>query len=361
MKKIIFIHLLNDYSGSPKVLSQVIKVAQKNNYEVELLTGQGSAGFLSDLTKNNRNFFYKRVNNKYITLLNYLFSQFSLFFKILSYRNEEVIIYINTLLPFGAGIAAKMIKKPVIYHIHETSINPKLLKKYLRAVVSLTADKVIFVSKFLQENESFSQKREFIIGNALSENFRRQANLKDYMWKNNRNFCVLMICSLKIYKGILEFLMIASQSPKNINFFLVLNASRLEIDNFFAKYNVSENVQIFDRQTDLSTFYLQADLVLNLSRTNEWIETFGLTIIEAMAYGIPVIVPPVGGPVEIVCHGIEGYCISSYETNSISQKIKELSENELLCNELSRNAKKRSKDFSEENFGSRILNALDEN
>jgi glycosyltransferase involved in cell wall biosynthesis len=97
---------------------------------------------------------------------------------------------------------------------------------------------------------------------------------------------------------------------------------------------------------------------LNLSRIDEWIETFGLTILEALAFGIPVIVPPVGGPSEIVFDGKEGFLISSYEIDAIAQKIAFLSINPEICFELSRNAKKRSLDFMEEEFNAKILKFL---
>ena len=39
MKKIIFIHLLNDFSGSPKVLSQIVKICNDNNQELSIHGG----------------------------------------------------------------------------------------------------------------------------------------------------------------------------------------------------------------------------------------------------------------------------------------------------------------------------------
>ena len=107
-KKIIFTHLLNDYSGSPKVLSQVIKAVQKDGCEVELYTGKSDDGFLSGLTDNHHHYFYKRFENKYLTLVTFMLSQVSLFFKLLIHRNEDVVIYVNTMLPFGAGLAGKL-------------------------------------------------------------------------------------------------------------------------------------------------------------------------------------------------------------------------------------------------------------
>jgi glycosyltransferase involved in cell wall biosynthesis len=361
-KKIIFIHLLNDYSGSPKVLSQVIKAVQKNGSDIELYTGKSDNGFLSDLTDRHHYFFYKRFNNKYLTLISYTLSQFSLFFKLLKYRNEDVTFYINTLLPFGAALAGKVIGNPVIYHIHETSIRPQILKNFLRFIVQTCASKILFVSKSLQDLETFPRKNEYIVYNALAEDFKQNAYPYNYTWKHDGCFNVLMICSLKAYKGVYEFVTIAREceSTSQIMFTLILNAEQSEIDTFFAEIELSKNITIVARQTNLFPYYQKANLVLNLSRIDEWVETFGLTIIEAMAFGIPVIVPPAGGPAEIVHDDVEGYCMSSYETSAIAKKIKELSLDQILCSKLSLNAKKRSADFSEEVFEKQLIKVLDE-
>ena len=42
MKKLVCVHLLNDFSGSPKVLSQVINAVSESNYEVDLYAGNAS-------------------------------------------------------------------------------------------------------------------------------------------------------------------------------------------------------------------------------------------------------------------------------------------------------------------------------
>ena len=84
-KKIIFTHLLNDYSGSPKVLSQVIKAVQKNGYEIELYSGKSESGFLSGIVVKHNYYFYKRFENKYLTLVTFMFSQLILFLKFTLY------------------------------------------------------------------------------------------------------------------------------------------------------------------------------------------------------------------------------------------------------------------------------------
>ena len=46
-----------------------------------------------------------------------------------------------------------------------------------------------------------------------------------------------------------------------------------------------------------------------------------MTILEAMAYGIPAIVPNVGGPLELIENGYNGYCIDVTKIDAIKQAI----------------------------------------
>jgi glycosyltransferase involved in cell wall biosynthesis len=360
-KKIIFIHLLNDYSGSPKVLSQVIKsIKEERNYEITLYTGKSKDGFLSGLIDNHYHYLYKRFENRYLTLITFMVSQITLFFKLLKYRNDNVVFYVNTILPFGAGLAGRVINKPVLYHIHETSIQPLRFKKFLRNIVQSSAKKVIFVSNSVKESESFYKIPQEIIYNSLSLDFIDIATKSNYLPIRDKYFNVLMVCSLKKYKGVDEYITIATQCQKYkyINFRLILNAEQPEIDDYFNKQKLPTNLTLITRQKDLIQFYTETSLLLNLSRVDQWIETFGLTILEAMAFGIPVIVPPVGGPIEIVSEEEDGYLISSYETDKIATIIHELSINHNKCLKLSKNAREKSKEFTYLNFKKNIINSI---
>jgi len=359
VKKYIFVHLLNDFSGSPKVLSQVITAAQKKGIELELYTGKSESGFLSGLTENHHQYFYKRSENKWITLVTFLSSQLILFFKLLKYTNKDIVIYVNTMLPFGAALAGFVMCKPVIYHVHEISLTPLALKSFLRAIIRLTAKKIIFVSSAVQSSEKFSGKKDCVIYNALSNSFVNNA-----LNQNNRKakdcFNVLMLASLKAYKGVQEFIEIAKllELNKNISFTLIINATHKDVNKYFKNKSLTDNIEIFSSKSDVISFYNKASLVLNLSHVDAWVETFGLTIVEAMAFGIPVIVPPVGGPSEIVTDGVEGYLMDSKNTNSIAKIIGELSIDKAKWTKLSKNALLRSKYFNQATFEKEIIKVL---
>lgn len=362
-KSIIFIHLLNDFSGSPKVLSQIINSVSKSEYKIDLYKGSSSEGFLSKTAANTFNYWYKRSNNKILTLLSLFISQVLLAIKLLKYRNKDVIIYVNTLLPFGAAIMGSLMNKPVIYHIHETYIRPKIFKQFLRTIVSITASKIIFVSKSLKELEKFRVIKQKVIYNSLTRKFSEQAATHKYCpFDKKEIFNVYMIASLRSYKGLNEFVEIARKCLKNssLNFVLILNASQIEIETYFKNIFLPSNINILPTQQDLHQHYINAGLVLNLSLVDKCIETFGLTIIEAMSYGIPVIAPPIGGPLEIVEDNVDGFLISSYNTEQIANKIEELYQNNSLCMRLSQNAKLKSKIYDEATFNEQIIELLND-
>lgn len=358
MKSIIFIHLFNDRSGSPKVLSQSIRALRKYGFQAELLTSGHTDGFLTNVANKQHVLFYHRSENKIITLLYYLISQTLLFFQCLRYWNKDVVFYVNTMMPFGAALAGKLLGKKVYWHIHETSIRPKLLKQFLRFMIHLTADKIIFVSQYLQEVERFQNKKQVVIYNSINSDF--QFGKKSKILQNTFN--ILMVCSLKKYKGVFEFLKIAEilQQNTSLSFTLILNANQGEIDDYLIDVKIPKNVTIYPRQQNVNSFYAQGNLLLNLSRPDEWIETFGLTILEGMIHGLPVIAPPVGGPTEIVREKIEGFLISSYEVDKIAEKILYLSNNKTEYERLSINSLQRVNDFNERIFEEKIVNIFEE-
>ena len=354
-KKLIAVHLLNDFSGSPKVLSQVIAGLKDDKFEIELFTSNNTKGFLSDLVKTTT-YTYKHFNNKWLTLVAFMSSQFVLFVKLLMYWRRDITIYVNTMLPFGAALAGFVMRKPVIYHIHEISLSPKILKQFLRAIIKLTASKIIFVSKAVMESENFPGIPSKVIYNALPKSFEKANQVHYYTYNSEEVFNVLMLASLKEYKGVNEFLDLAIhfQTKKNFKFTLILNTNQQEINHWLADKLVPHNITFLPSQSDVSQFYNKAHLVLNLSHVDQWVETFGLTIIEAMAYGIPVIVPPVGGPAEIVSHGKEGFLVSAYDQTVLIKCIQQLQSNDALRTKMSENARKRVTDFSEEKFKQQI-------
>ncbi len=350
--EILAVHLLNDFSGSPFVFRQALEGLASNGYKVKLFTSTNKSGFLSNIPWVQKiNIKYRWSNNKSVRLLFYLLNQFVLFFKVLSYFNKDVIVYINTILPFGAALAGKISGKKVVYHVHETSVKPELLKRFLFWVIKITAADTIYVSGYLKDNEGVENTRMHTIYNVLPDKFTNLSS--GYYPVHGNKFNVLMLCSLKEYKGVYDFVELARQVP-DVNFELVLNAGNEEIDRFFEGHIIPDNLKLFPAQNDVHPFYRRSHVVLNLSHPDSWIETFGMTALEANSYGLPVIVPTVGGIAEIVIDDLNGYKIDVSNTKGIVAKILSLVNNRDLYYNLSKSAKRYSLKFSPEIFVKRI-------
>ncbi len=350
--RIFAFHLLNDFSGSPKVLRQLVNGWVCNGVPCHLVTCSGREGFLSDIEGVQYHYYwYKFAQQPLIRLLFLILSQILLLGKMFFVVKKNDIIYVNTVLPFGAGILGKLKGCKVIYHIHETSMKPWILKKVLFSIARFTADEVVYVSHYLAKKEAMN-KPMHVLYNALESSFLTQAieNRKESPSYKN----VLMVCSLKAYKGVNEFVLLAKKHPE-YSFRLVVNATETDINLFFTNVILPNNLTILPTQKDVHPQYQWADIVLNLSRPDGWVETFGLTVIEAMAYGLPVIVPTVGGIAELVENGINGYKADSRNVNYISQLLGDVLEDRELYTRLSNNAKRLVNNYDEEEFVRRSL------
>ena len=172
-KRIVCVHLYNDYSGAPLVLAEVISGLSARGYTIDLYTsGKNSKGFLSNLEGVNLHYFhYRWTATRYINFFRFFFNQFLLFFVFLRYWRKDVIFYVNTLWPFAAAMAGKITGKKVIYHLHETSVKPKRLKRFLFRILDKSASDVIYVSKYLKQKDPVKQTDPHVVYNALSPDF----------------------------------------------------------------------------------------------------------------------------------------------------------------------------------------------
>lgn len=87
----------------------------------------------------------------------------------------------------------------------------------------------------------------------------------------------------------------------------------------------------------LKYYYSAADIFI----TTPWYEPFGITPLEAMACGIPVIGSNVGGIKSSVVNGRTGYLVPPNNPKALARKIKQLISSPILLNSMKFNAIKR--------------------
>lgn len=344
---IVFCHLLNDRSGSPTVLRASLE-ALSGHEDTVLYVGSQGRGVLEEAGVETRRYWYRRSNYRIVTLFTYFVSQIALYLALSRARDipHDATVFVNTLLPFGAMLWGRRTGRRVIVHVHEISITPGPLRRFLTGCAARCAAKLIYVSNDHRARLPIDGPPSQIVLNAVSPSIAAQAG--DDVVVRSDVFNVLMLASPRGFKGVEEFMALAHavRARQDVTFTLVLNADPVETDAFAARYPEAANVTIHARTDDPAYFYARADLVLNLSRVDQWIETFGLTLAEAMTFGLPVIAPPVGGPAEIMTHGREGYCIDSRDGEALREAVLSLVDAPETYAAMSQAARTRAKDFT---------------
>lgn len=334
-KKIVCFHLFNDYSGSPKVLRNVLEGLLMRGYEVDLHTSPG--GVLDTLGVaeesdsgakkypglNIRHFSYNFSSNPAVTMMRYSWAQIKIFVTALRYMfKRNTVFYVNTILPFGAALAGRLIGKRVVYHYHENAYVKSGFYRALTGVMQRLADSIICVSA---HQASYLGRKEgvTVVPNALEPAFA--SRLRPVPEEAFERKEVLMLGSLKGYKGVDEFLELAGNLSQ-FRFRLVLNEEPGAVERWLTSEGAKrpENVTVSARVTDVATLYNGASVVVNLSRPDLFVETFGLTALEAMACGLPVVVPPVGGIAEMVDDGVEGFRIDVRDMDRLTEAVERL-------------------------------------
>ena len=108
-----------------------------------------------------------------------------------------------------------------------------------------------------------------------------------------------------------------------------------KLENLAAKYNLQKNIIFEGWQNDLISYYKTANVFLLTSLY----EGYGLTIIEALACGCPVVSSDVGIASEVISEGESGFVCPVNDKNCFIKRIQEIMEIPSLKERLSVNSK----------------------
>lgn len=352
---IMVFHLLNDYSGSPKVLSMVVRGLLNAGHNVTLITSRG--GVLDEIVSprlKRIEMNYELRSNKLSHLWRYVISQVRMF-SIARKNCKGALTLINTILPAGAALGAATYKNtPIVCHCHEYAAGKGLFYRILQRIMLRLADRLICVSEF--QRNHLNNRKAVIVRNGV-----RLVEIKNMLYHPKSAFDnpnVLMVACLRPYKGIDRFIRLASMMPE-FSFTLVASASENDIEQFFAKEKIKmpPNLRVFGLQTDIVPFYNRASVVVNLSG-GKIKETFGLTVAEGFCAGLPAIVPDCGGISELVQDGINGYKVDVNNLELIKLRLSEMFNNRTLYQQLSAAALKSATLYQEDDMVAGVFKVL---
>ncbi|WP_419802754.1 glycosyltransferase [Mucilaginibacter sp.] len=117
------------------------------------------------------------------------------------------------------------------------------------------------------------------------------------------------------------------------------NPEMLRLKKLAADHGVTADVTFVGRKNRdiLKYYYAAADIFI----TTPWYEPFGITPLEAMACGTPVVGANVGGIKHSIADGKTGFLVPPNNPDALAQKIFELISNKKLLNDMRDNAIRR--------------------
>lgn len=358
---IVYCQLNDDDSGSPRVLVHSIRaLASRFPDPLAFVSSSQSGGFLGRSGVPLRRYPFRKSLRHPWLLLSYAAGQLGLVLKLLWSRPlPGAPVYVNTSLPVGGALYGVLTRRPVVFHSHE--IPHSLLEKVAFAITVRCSTLVLCVSRSHKAQLPLPlscRSRAVVVPNALDPEFARLAAQGQKEHRRQGRFCVLYATSaLTPQKGLPEFVQLALALRHREDIQLVLAAPRHEAAAIPPA--LPPNVVVRCGEPSLAPLYGAAGVVLNLSRPDLSVETFGLTALEAMAFATPVIVPPAGGPAELVRDGEEGYHVDPRETERLVETVCALADDGARWQRLSAAARRRAADFGFAAYEQSLVAALD--
>lgn len=243
--------------------------------------------------------------------------------------NIEIIIN-NTATSIIGNIIGVELQIPVIGWIHGI-LDSGLLpgdydyqeRLFMDRIFIELSDKLLYCSKWTNNYyRKYSALKDRIIYNWTPI----PDNVEEYDTKNKTFVC---LNTFDQYKGIfvlLEAAKILKEKKYDFNILFYGDGSpetKVKIQEFIDINDLNEHIKLMGRTNDISKVYNKTICLVQPS----FIESFGMTIIEAMAHRRPVISTQCGGPEEIIENGINGFLVSKDNIEELAEKMQYLLDN----------------------------------
>ncbi len=320
----IFIHLLNDFSGSPRTLDEKIGCYSQLGGDCYVITG-GSSGFIHTENLKHKIIPYEKHSNRAIWAMRLFIWHVRTFLFVLRLTKRSDIVHCNTLLTAPHLLAARLKGAKTVCHIHETMVSQALHRRILSTFVRLWAGKLVYVSAYVEIalGPQFSKLPYCITYPCIDQPMLANAMAQVSAVEEARSFTVGLICSLILLKGYVEFIRLAAMCPE-FRFILVINGPSEAFYDKIPATDVPGNLVVHFSVKDVSEILADTDVLLSLSKREGCVETFGRTLIEAMAFGVPVIAPDVGAPKEFIENGRNGYLVNEADLRHIAELLRSM-------------------------------------
>ncbi len=275
-------------------------------------------------------------------------------------RNNHVdLLHVHYAIPHASAaymakqiLAEEGIHIPFITTLHGTDITLVGKDKTYAPVVTFSinqSDAITAVSHNLREEtlSNFSITKDISVIHNFVDTHRfakRPIDAFKRVIAPNEEKIVLHASNFRKVKRIADVIHIFNKIQQEIPSKLLLvgdGPERPAAEELCRSLGIFENTRFVGKQQDMEDIYAIADLFLLPSEY----ESFGLSALEAMAAGTPVIATNTGGIPEVVTHGSNGFLSEIGDVESMSIQAISLLSNPALLEQFSTAAKEQALKF----------------
>ncbi len=321
----IFIHLLNDFSGSPRIINEKIAAYHASGEDCFVITNDAQ-GFIRP-PGGHRFISYRKHAGKLRWGIALLYWHLRTFLLVLRLAGRGDIVHTSTMLTAPHLMAARIKGATTVAHIMETRVSPDVHRRLMCFLIATFADRIVYLSRYVREalGERFAAVPWHITYPCVDKRIvaaaAAQGRTDDI---RTRAFTVGLICSLIWHKGYREFVQLARHCP-DLQFMLVINGDATRFADEFPEGARPANLAVRFNVPQIAQVLAELDLLVSLTRREGWVETFGLTLIEGMTFGLPVIAPDIGAPREFVENDRNGYLVDEADLPAVTEIIRRMS------------------------------------
>lgn len=260
-------------------------------------------------------------------------------------KNRQIDL-ISSQDPFFAGLLGWILKikfrLPLQIQIHTDFLSPYFQKESIANKIRVKlakflvwqADKIRVVSERIKNSlrKIDVEEKKITVMPIYSEINEAERKIEK---KNRRaKFIFLTIGRLSREKNIyMQIKAMAEVSKKyfDVELWIIGDGSqKAELKEIARKFGVGQQIKFFGWQKKLEKFYEQADVFLLTSNYEGW----GMVVVEAASFGLPIIMTDVGLAGEFIKHNENGIVIPVAAANKLGESMIRLISNEILRNKL---------------------------
>lgn len=345
------------YGGSGIVATELGISLAERGHEVHFISY--AMPMRLDTFKNN--IYFHEVEIPHYPLLEFQLYTLALTGKIIDVMKYEKLDVIHAHYAIPHAVSSILTKQilpdkniKLVTTLHGTDITLIGLEPAFAPIVKFSienSDRVTAVSKFLKEktHQNFNIEKDIsVVPNFIDTNIYKRiqcADLKKRFAEQGEHILV-HISNFRPVKRVPDTVRILHKVlSEGIKAKLILigdGPERSETEKLVRELGLTENVKFLGKQSAFIELLSCADVFLLPSQS----ESFGLSALEAMSCGVPVVASSIGGIPEVVLHGETGYVAELGDTDRMARYVIELLTNKKKWLIFSNNSRKRA----EENF-----------